>query len=179
MPPIRALVLALVPTLAASGGLAQTAHHHGAMAPYAGLETRTVKALSDQQIADLRVGRGMGLALAAELNGYPGPLHVLELGERLALTAEQRERIQALFDAMRAEVIPLGEGVIARETELDRLFADKRATPETLAASTAAIGAAQGALRAAHLRYHLSTLEVLTPHQVHVYAGLRGYAARH
>ncbi len=41
--------------------------------PYAGLQARPVKALSDQQIADLKAGRGMGLALAAELNGYPGP----------------------------------------------------------------------------------------------------------
>jgi hypothetical protein len=37
--------------------------------PYAGMQTRPIKALSDQQIADLRAGRGMGLALAAELNG--------------------------------------------------------------------------------------------------------------
>ena len=50
--------------------------------PYAGLQARPVKALSDQQIADLRAGRGMGLALAAELNGYPGPMHVLELARR-------------------------------------------------------------------------------------------------
>ncbi|MBW5435799.1 hypothetical protein FXB41_13685 [Bradyrhizobium canariense] len=52
--------------------------------PYAGLEHRPIKALSHQQIEDLRAGRGMGLALAAELNGYPGPSHVLEFGDRLA-----------------------------------------------------------------------------------------------
>src|SRR4051812_36526408 len=50
--------------------------------PYAGLEQRPIKALSQQQADDLRTGRGMGLALAAELNGYPGPSHVLELGNR-------------------------------------------------------------------------------------------------
>jgi hypothetical protein len=37
------------------------------------LEQRDIKTLSNQQIADLRAGRGMGLALAAELNGYAGP----------------------------------------------------------------------------------------------------------
>jgi hypothetical protein len=57
--------------------------------PYAGLEKRAIKALSDAQIADLRAGRGMDLALPAELNGYPGPVHVLELGDRLGLDAEQ------------------------------------------------------------------------------------------
>ena len=47
------------------------------------MQTRSIKALSDQQIADLGAGRGMGLALAAELNGYPGPSHVLELADKL------------------------------------------------------------------------------------------------
>lgn len=46
--------------------------------PYANLQTRSIKTLSDQQIADLNAGRGMGLALAAELNGYPGPIHAIE-----------------------------------------------------------------------------------------------------
>src|SRR5262247_2210822 len=68
--------------------------------PYAGLETRTIKALSDQQIADLRAGRGMSLALAAELNGFPGPAHVLELAEQLALSEQQRSKVQDLFAAM-------------------------------------------------------------------------------
>ncbi len=58
-----------------SAVLAQT-HGHGASSPYAGLERRAVKSLSEQQVADLRAGRGMGLALPAELNGYPGPVHV-------------------------------------------------------------------------------------------------------
>jgi hypothetical protein len=48
--------------------------------PYAGMQARAIKALSAEQIADLKAGRGLSLALAAELNGYPGPRHVLELG---------------------------------------------------------------------------------------------------
>ena len=55
------------------------AHAQQPAAPYAGYQQRPIKALSEQQIADLRAGRGMGLALAAELNGYPGPVHVLAL----------------------------------------------------------------------------------------------------
>ena len=61
-----------------------------AQTPYAGMQTRGIKALSDSQIGDLQAGRGMSLALAAELNGYPGPLHVLELADKLGLSAEQR-----------------------------------------------------------------------------------------
>jgi hypothetical protein len=50
------------------------------------MEQRAVKGLSAQQIADLRAGKGMGLALSAELNGYPEPMHVLEHAEALKLT---------------------------------------------------------------------------------------------
>src|ERR1700674_3385321 len=85
----------------------------GAMAqspqPYAGMQTRSIKALSDQQIADLRAGRGMGLALAAELNGYPGPSHLLELADKLGLSDAQRNSARSMFEAMKAGTIPIGE----------------------------------------------------------------------
>src|SRR5215207_1242204 len=132
-----------------------------AQTPYAGMQARPIKALSDQQIADLKAGRGMGLALAAELNGYPGPLHVLEHADALALSPAQRERTKALFETMKAEAMPLGERLIEEETALDRLFATKTAGPSSLDAATRAIGATQGELRAAHLRYHLAMMEVL------------------
>jgi hypothetical protein len=142
-----------------------------------GSRARAIKALSEQQIADLRAGRGMSLALAAELNGYPGPMHVLELGDSLGLSDEQRGRMQALFAAMKDEAIPLGERLIAQEADLDRRFAGKTITPESLAATIDAIGVTQAALRRAHLKYHLLTLDVLTPAQAHRYAELRGYGA--
>jgi hypothetical protein len=72
------LSLAIIAALAASGA-SQTQHGHAS--PYAGWEQCPVKALSNEQIADPRAGRGMSLALPAELNGYPGPVHVLELGD--------------------------------------------------------------------------------------------------
>jgi|SRR5258708_7665247 Spy/CpxP family protein refolding chaperone len=143
--------------------------------PYTGFEVRSIKALSEQQIADLRAGRGIGLALAAELNGYPGPMHVLELADSLDLSDQQRAKMQEVFAAMKAEAIPLGEKLIAQETALDKQFASKTITPASLAASTVAIGATHGALRQTHLKYHLFTLEVLTPAQIRRYAELRGY----
>ena len=170
-----AALLAVVAAL--SGVAAQTAHPH--QQPYAGLETRAVKALSDQQIADLRAGRGMGLALPAELNGYPGPLHVLEHADALSLNPAQRERTKALFEAMQAEAAPLGERLIQQEADLERLFATKAVQPATLEKATAAIGATQGQLRAAHLRYHLAMVDLLTPEQVRRYAELRGYGGGH
>jgi hypothetical protein len=148
-----------------------------AQQPYAGLETRPIKALSEQQIGDLRAGRGMGLALAAELNGYPGPIHVIELAQALGLSDAQRVKVQALLDAMKAETVPLGERLIAQEADLDRSFANKTITERVLATSTQAIGGTQAALRTAHLKYHLATLDLLTPMQVKRYAELRGYVA--
>jgi Spy/CpxP family protein refolding chaperone len=168
---IRA-VAAFACLFASAAALAQM---HGAHQPYAGMEARKVKALSDEQIADLKAGRGMGLALAAELNGYPGPSHVLKNAEALGLTDAQRQRTEALFASMKAEAVPLGERLIAQETELDRLFASKAVEPAKLTAATAAIGETQGALRAAHLRYHLTMMDVLTPEQVRRYGELRGY----
>jgi Spy/CpxP family protein refolding chaperone len=160
-------VAALVGSAAAS--LAQTT------SPYAGQEQRSIKALSDREISDLTEGRGMGLAKAAELNGYPGPMHVLELADPLELSHQQRVKMQELFAAMKAEAIPLGEKLIAQEANLDRQFANKMITTATLAASTEAIGATHAALRRTHLKYHLFALEVLTPAQVQRYAELRGY----
>ena len=146
-----------------------------AQTPYAGMQTRPIKALSEQQVADLGAGRGMGLALAAELNGYPGPSHVLELADKLELSAEQRANMQRLFDSMKAEALPLGAKLIEQETELDKQFATRTVTPESLKASTAAVATTQGALREAHLKYHLSTVAVLSPQQVQRYSQLRGY----
>jgi Spy/CpxP family protein refolding chaperone len=119
----------------------------------------------------------MGLALAAELNGYPGPIHVLELADKLELTATQRAQMEALFAAMKAEAVPLGERLIAQEADLDRQFSSRTITPALLVQGTEAIGLTQAALRNAHLKYHLATVGILTPDQTHRYAELRGYAA--
>jgi len=160
-------VAALVGSATAS--LAQTT------SPYAGQEQRAIKALSDREISDLTEGRGLGLAKAAELNGYPGPMHVLELADSLDLSDQQRAKMQELFAAMKGEAVPLGERLIAQEAGLDKEFASKTITAATLATSTEAIGSTHAALRQTHLKYHLSTVQVLTPAQIQRYAELRGY----
>jgi len=153
------------------------AQHGQHASPYAGLLHREIKALDAKQMDDLRTGRGMSLALAAELNGYPGPLHTLELADDLGLTAAQRERVQALFASMKAEAVPIGERLIREEAELDRLFATRSITHEALARLTATIGLTQAALRNSHLKFHLATVDVLSPVQVQRYKHLRGYEA--
>jgi len=167
------LWMAALLILLAGPGVAQQ-HQHG-HSPYAGWQQRGVKALSDQQLGDLRAGRGMGLALAAELNGYPGPLHVLELADRLQLSSDQAQRVRGLYEAMKSEAIAVGEKLITTELELDRQFAERKITPAILASIAAQIGERQGGLRAVHLKYHLTTAELLTPDQKRRYSELRGY----
>ena len=144
--------------------------------PYAGMQERPIKTLSGQQIADLKAGRGMGLALAAELNGYPGPSHLLELASQLGLSRDQQAAVTTMFDAMKAEAIPIGEHLIEQEEALDCLFANHTVTPEALQTATTRIGETQARLREAHLKYHLSTVALLQPQQLQQYAALRGYA---
>jgi hypothetical protein len=148
-----------------------------AQSSYSGMQERRIKALSDQQIADLQAGRGMGFALPAELNGYPGPTHVLELADKLELAPDQRASVQALFDAMKQEATPLGLKLIQQEAELDRQFASRTVTPESLNAATVAIGKTQAELRETHLKYHLTTGAMLSEVQRQKYAELRGYGS--
>lgn len=146
-----------------------------ASSPYTGMEGRAIKALSEDQIAGYRAGEGMGFAMAAELNGYPGPKHVLELAEELELTPGQIEATRATFDAMHAAAVTLGERLVEAETRLDRLFARHTISNQTLEAVTSESARLQGELRAVHLRAHLEMVEILSPAQRHAYMTLRGY----
>jgi hypothetical protein len=148
----------------------------GAQSPYAGQTSRAIKSLSSGDVADYLAGNGMGFAKAAELNGYPGPAHVLALAEPLALTGRQRADTEAVFARMQSEARALGERLVVEERALDRAFADGTVTPDALAAATASIAALQGRLRDVHLRAHLEQTGILAPEQVARYATLRGYA---
>ncbi len=142
---------------------------------YAGEQQRTIKALSSTQVEDLLTGRGMGMALAAELNGYPGPMHVLELAESLALSEPQRQRTEALHARMKAEASELGERIVVAERALDAAFRSRRIDADTLATTLAEIGAMTAQLRGAHLRAHLEQTALLSEAQIATYVRLRGY----
>jgi hypothetical protein len=144
--------------------------------PYVGFETREVKTLSTERQEGLKQGRGLGYALAAEMNGLPGPLHVLELAEPLGLDADQKQRTTTLYNRMRREAIAAGEQLIAAEAHLDRMFAQRHATPQRVEAQTAVVAAQDAKLRAIHLNAHLAMMDILSPEQIESYNRLRGYA---
>ncbi|MEZ4417257.1 MAG: Spy/CpxP family protein refolding chaperone [Gemmatimonadota bacterium] len=156
--------------------LSAQAHDHSAHSPYAGMESRAIKALSPEEIAGLRAGEGLGMALAAELNGLPGPKHVLELAESLSLTAEQTAGVQEIAAEMQAAAQELGGQIIQAEEHLDRLFASGDAAEADVSRMTQHIGAMRGQLRAVHLNAHLAVSRLLTAEQVAAYQQQRGYA---
>jgi hypothetical protein len=160
-------VLAIVATTATSS--AQTA------SPYAGQEQRTIKALSDEEIRDLLEARGMGLAKGAELNSYPGPLHVLQLAAQLGLSDAQRKATDSLYANMRQRALSIGRQIIEAERTLDRAFVNGAIEPATLRSQVGTIATLQGELRAVHLEAHLAQHALLTPEQISRYGLLRGY----
>jgi Spy/CpxP family protein refolding chaperone len=143
--------------------------------PYVGFETREVKTLPTERLEGLRRGAGLSYALAAEINNYPGPQHVLDLADQLGLDAEQRERTKKVFERMRREAIAAGEALIAAEAHLDRMFALNQATPDRIDAQTAVAAGQEARLRAIHLKAHLEMMEILAPEQIESYSRLRGY----
>lgn len=177
---VKKYLIAAVLFAAGSSAFAQHAGHAAGVAtPYAGLQSREIKALSKEDTQGLLQGSGMSLALAAELNGYPGPLHVLELAAPLGLTREQRDQTEALMHRHKSEARRLGQQIVDAERALDLAFAGGRITPEEVTRQTRSIAELQAALRASHLQTHLEQKALLTPHQVMRYQQLRGYASAH
>jgi len=167
---LQYLVLTAFALAAVSGAYAV-----GTPSPYAGQEQREIKSLSSEDVQSLLSGKGMGLAKAAELNGYPGPSHVLQLAAELQLSDGQRAATQALFQAMESKAITLGASLVQAERELDQLFASRQATPSLLAQKLGAIGQLQAQVRGAHLEVHLAQAQLLSAEQIALYAKLRGY----
>jgi Spy/CpxP family protein refolding chaperone len=142
---------------------------------YIGQEKRLIKSLSEDDIQQLKHGKGWGLAKAAELNGMPGPSHILQMKEKISLTKEQEAKVRALFEDMKSKAIPLGNKLIHLEKTLNDSFANRTITNELLNQQLDSISKALRELRYVHLVTHLMTPNILTPHQIEEYNRLRGY----
>ena len=143
--------------------------------PYAGFEQRSIKALSSEEVAGYLEGKGMSLALAAELNGLPGPRHVIDHADELSLTPSQLAEVQIVFDDMQQAAVALGREFVAAEQRLDSLFSSGLVTPESLEQSVEASGALLAQLRYVHLAAHIETAALMEQSQIDRYQHLRGY----
>ncbi|MDX3925171.1 MAG: hypothetical protein QHC90_05095 [Shinella sp.] len=170
---ILAIPLMVLPLTA----YAQQAHHDHASA-YMGEEMREIKSLSAEDIAELKRGGGWGFAKTAELNGIPGPSHVLAMKQELALTPSQLQLAQEVFEKMQRSAIQEGERLIAAERDLESAFQSGSINESGLHRKLGQIEQSRATLRFIHLSAHLEMKKLLDRHQVEKYNELRGYAAR-
>jgi hypothetical protein len=157
-----------------------TQNDSSTISKYAGEEKRKIKSLSEQDIESLQKGTGGifgGLATLAELNGYPGPRHVLDLETDLQLSEQQKNEIDLIYKDMNANAIQIGNALINVEEQLDTLFANQSITNSTLDQLLQESASIYGKLRYVHLNAHLKTMEILSPEQIVLYNELRGYSS--
>ena len=169
----RLLTLGVVILFAQSSGSAFG--QAGPDSKYAGQEQREIKSLSREDIRELRRGGGWGLAKPAELNGLPGPVHLLELKDRIPLSPDQIAKISAIYEDMRMRAISQGKRLIGLERQLETLFRNAPVSDTDLRALLAESAEVRGRLRYTHLSAHLAVSEFLTDTQVARYNALRGY----
>ena len=159
----------------AAGQSPQPGSQHGSH--YAAEEDRAIKSLSNADIAELMRGGGWGLAKAAELNGVPGPSHLLKMKDLVGLDAGQVTRITKLYDGMKAKAIVAGELLIALERQLEVHFQNRTITDAILQKLLEELAQVRRELRYIHLSTHLETPKILTRQQIRHYNLLRGYAS--
>jgi Spy/CpxP family protein refolding chaperone len=169
-----ATVVALAVMIVIAGwGAADAQHgagHAGAEAvPHHAL-VQTYEKVFEQNLAE---GRGFGMAFVADQNGYPGPLHVLELKDRLKLTADQEARMQAMLAAMFAESRPKSARLLESEAKLRQLFIRGHADEAAVRTAVAEVEKIRAEVRLVHLLTHLKTREVLTEEQRRLYHDAR------
>ena len=151
------------------------AQDHAAHSSYAGFEAREIKSMSDAELDDLRRSAGWGLASSAELNGVPGPAHLLELKDQIGLSADQVSAIETIFAAMQSEAQDAGVRFIEAEAAIEAAFRAGNLEQQQLRALIETSAAAQAELRYIHLVRHLETPPLLSQEQIAQYNALRGY----
>lgn len=175
---MKRLAIILGLTIVASAAASQHQHGHhqpGQSSPYAGQERRAIKSLSPEDIVELERGGGWGLAKAAELNGVPGPAHLLEMRKEIGLSGEQVAKLESVFKDMQQKAIAEGKRLINREQALETAFRAGPVSDEALRKLLADIEASRSALRYIHLAAHLTSPPLLTAQQIQLYNKLRGY----
>jgi Spy/CpxP family protein refolding chaperone len=165
--------IAAVALFALSFAAGAQGHHQ----PYATQEKREIKALSDDQAKQYLGGAGMGFAQAAELNHFPGPMHVLELADSLQLSPDQRAAVKALMEEHKGQARAIGAKLVESERALEMLFRRPEVSRQALADAVNQAALLQGEYRLSHLETHRRMKPLLTAEQIAKYDALRGYVS--
>lgn len=161
--------------LVALTGLSLSGLSH-AQSPYATQLNRAIRGLSTQEIDDLLNGRGAGYARTAELNSYPGPRHVLDLKQELALSPEQEQQIEAIFRQMDVEAKRVGQNIVELEQQFSNSFEQETISELEIEEKTQQLALLYAQYRAIHLQPHLEVQQLLSAEQIAKYDQLRGYS---
>ena len=168
---MRRVMLGVIAAVALAGLTAGTTvtraqHAHGGAGAQGHQVAQTCASEFEKVVGE---GRGFGLAFAADQNGYPGPMHVLELKDRLKLTADQEAKARELMHAMFTESRPKSARLLEAEAKLRRLFAERVADEPAARAAVAEVERARTEVRLVHLLTHLTTRDLLTEDQRRIY----------
>ena len=180
MPGPKSLIAVALVAMVFAIGLKHAEAQHGTMqsgpgSPPPHMLAEMYATAFEQNIA---TGRGFGMAFVADQNGYPGPLHIIELKDRLKLSAEQEAKAQALLAAMFAESKPKSARLLEAEAKLRRLFASGQADEASVRAAALEVEKARTDVRLVHLVFHLKTRDLLTDEQRRLYHEARWSARR-
>lgn len=133
---------------------------------------------TDNEIQDLLDGEGISVSHDGELNQYPGPRQVLAAAEELALSPQQKTKIQAIYDRMRLDTVTVGRAIQEQERELEQLI--------STGGSTAAadlvvreVAEKHQKMRDIHLAAHVQVKNQLTPEQLEEYHRLHAHQTAH
>jgi Spy/CpxP family protein refolding chaperone len=116
---------------------------------------------------------GAGQAKYAEMNGYPGPKHVLDLADTLKLNQMQKKKVKEIFNEMESRAKELGQRIVRIEEEMNTAFRQGLVNEKSIKDDSEQIGRLRGRLRAVHLVAHLKTKELLSKEQRDLYKVLR------
>ena len=112
---IKYYLLAIIISTTGSAIAYAQQHQHGEQhnnfrSPY----VEQLDSLSSSDVANLLNGKGAGYARTAELNGYPGLRHVLDLSSQLNLSS-QKTAIQAAFEQMQSQAKAIGKTIVSKK----------------------------------------------------------------
>lgn len=129
-----------------------------------------------REFRNLQQGRGMGMGRVAVVNGYPGPMHVLQHAAALELTEGQIERSRELMTRVKSRAPELGNQIVDAEKRLEAMFVEGSIDAAKMDAVLLEIAELRAHLRSLHLTAHLDQAAVLTEAQLLRYKELRSAA---
>lgn len=135
--------------------------------------------VSEQEKEALLKGGGLGAGMIAMMNGYPGPKHVLEMGDELELTDAQRESIGTIYGKVKAESVKYGTELVEKDEALAAMFTSGSVDTGDVEKLAREIGELQGRVRAEHLNAHVKTYDALTPAQREKLSSMQGMHQMH